>query len=182
VPMNEEQEFLSIPGYVPVKVAAKMLGLSDDRILQHIQNGRLSSKKIGGRYLIPMGEVEKFQLNPPGRVRTKAPGWRLFDSRVKLLNITIYVKMRQGQEERITQLVQEIHDEQRHRFTGTMARYILKSSTTPDLVTISLLWKSNEIPNEQIRQRDLEAFKAEFASVLDWETARIEENEGLLYT
>lgn len=182
MPMNEEQEFLSIPGYVPVKVAAKMLGLSDDRILQHIQNGRLSSKKIGGRYLIPLGEVEKFQLNPPGRVRTKAPGWRLFDSRVKLLNITIYVQMRQGQEEQLTQLVQAIHDEQRHRFTGTMARYILKSSTTPDLVTISLLWKSNEIPNEQIRQRDLEAFKAEFASVLDWETARIEENEGLLYT
>jgi excisionase family DNA binding protein len=182
VTMNEEQEFLSIPGYVPVKVAAKMLGLSDDRILQHIQNGRLSSKKIGGRYLIPLGEIEKFQQNPPGRVRTKAPGWRHFDSRVKLLNTTIYVKAYQGQEERLAQLVQDILEEQRHRFTGTMARYILKSSTMPGTITISLFWKSNEIPSEQIRQRDLEAFKAEFATVLDWETARVEEHEGLLYT
>ena len=63
-----------------------------------------------------------------------------------------------------------------------MARYILKSVGAPSTVTISLLWKSNEIPAEHIRQRDLEAFKAEFASILDWETARVEENEGLLYT
>ncbi|HLI88925.1 MAG TPA: helix-turn-helix domain-containing protein [Ktedonobacteraceae bacterium] len=178
----EETEYLTIPGYVPVKIAAKMLNLSPDRITQHVRSGRFNAKKVGGRYLIPKQEVEDFKRNPPGRVRMRAPKWRQYDSRVRLLNIDIRVNVRAGMQERLEQKLQEIFAEQTHKFAGTMERYVFRNLTDPDRVTITLLWKSNEMPDEAIRDRDMAAFRAELADVLDWDTAEIAHNEGLLYT
>jgi quinol monooxygenase YgiN len=63
-----------------------------------------------------------------------------------------------------------------------MERYVFRDLTAPDRITITLLWKSNEMPDEAIRNRDMAAFRAELADVLDWSTAEIAHNEGLLYT
>ena len=38
------------------------------------------------------------------------------------------------------------------------------------------------MPGEEKRERDLEAFKAELAEVLVWETATISTKEGIIYT
>ncbi|QBD83627.1 helix-turn-helix domain-containing protein [Ktedonosporobacter rubrisoli] len=180
--MAEDEEYLSIPGYVPVKVAAKMLELSQDRITQHIHSGRLPSKKVGGRYLIPAQAVEEFRRNPPGRTRKQPARWRIYDDRVKLLSMLIQVRVRAGQRENLEQKLEKIYEEQQLRFEGSLARYILSNSASPDIVTIILHWKSNEMPDEARRKRDLEAFQQEFADVLDWESAQISEHEGLLYT
>jgi hypothetical protein len=180
--MTEENEYLSIPGHVPVKVAAKMLGLSEDRVFQHIYSRRLRAKKVGGRYMLDIHEVEDFKRNPPGRVRERAPKWRIYDRRIKLLNTQIVVPIREGQEGLLEEKIQEIYIAQEYRLSGTMGRYILRNIHSPELVTISLLWKDNEMPDEVTRQRELEAFKAQFADVLDWERAVFTHNEGVLYT
>jgi excisionase family DNA binding protein len=178
----EETEYLTIPGYVPVKIAAKMLNLSPDRITQHVRGGRFHAKKVGGRYLIPKTEVEEFKRNPPGRVRTRAPKWRQYDSRVRLLNTNIHVRVREGMQEQLEQKLQAIFAEQKHKIAGTMERYIFRNLAASDSITITLLWKSNEMPDETVRNRDLAAFRAELADVLDWNTEEIIHNEGLLYT
>jgi excisionase family DNA binding protein len=180
--MASDKEYLRIPGHVPVKEAAEMLGVSEDRVLQHIKATRLPGHMVQGRYMIPLEAVEQFKLNPPGRLRTKAPTWRVYHARSKLLGMDIQVQVRAGQQERLLEKLSTIQKENRHTFTGTVARYILKDSPSFTSLSIWLIWKASEMPDEVKRQRDFEAFKAELADVLQWETAYISIKEGIIYT
>jgi hypothetical protein len=38
------------------------------------------------------------------------------------------------------------------------------------------------MPDETVSEQELEAFKAELADVLDWDTARYSYTEGIIYT
>jgi excisionase family DNA binding protein len=180
--MESEREYLRIPGHVPVKEAAEMLGISEDRVLQHIKARRLPGRKVLGRYMIPLEEVEQFEQNPPGRVRTKAPAWRVYNIRSKLVSLAIDVQVLPGQEQRLLEKVQSIQQRNRHAFPGTMARYILKENSAFSSVSIWLIWKDTEMPNEATLEEELAAFKAELADVLDWGTALQSTKEGLIYT
>jgi excisionase family DNA binding protein len=177
-----DKEYLRIPDHVSVVEAGKMIGLSYRRTYQLVHEGRLPSTKVGGKHMIPIEEVEKYQRNPPGRTRIEAPDWYLFDANVKVFSTQIQVRVRAGQQELFAQKLQQIYEEQEYKFPGTMRRYIFKNTTAPDLVTIILLWKSNEMPGERVRENQLETFQSAFADVLDWDTAQITFNEGLLYT
>ncbi len=180
--MAEEKEYLYIPGHVPVKRVAEVLGISEDRVLQHIHSKRLPARKVGGRYMVPEQAVEDFKHNPPGRVRTTSPEWRVYNPRIKLLCTEIRVQVRAGRQAEFEQKLKEVYEEQRHRFTGSAQRFVFKNAASPDMVTILLLWKDNEMPDEATRQRELESFKADFADVLDWEHAEISFDEGIIYT
>lgn len=180
--MTEDTEYLSIPGHVPVRKVAETIGISEDRVLQHIHSGRLPASKVGGRYVIPKQAMEDFKRNPPGRIRKKPPLWRVHDSRIKLLVTEMRVQVRAGQGALFEQKLQTIYEGQQHTFTGTAQRFIFKNTSSPELVTILLLWKDNEMPDEATQQRELAAFKAAFADVLDWETAEMCLHEGMIYT
>ncbi len=180
--MAEEKMYLHIPGHVPVKEAADMLGISEDRILQHIKSRRLPARKVDGRYMIVKEAVEQFKLNPPGRMRTKAPSWRVYNARSKLLSLDIQVQVRAGQQERLVEKLKVIQEEGRHTFPGTLARYVHRDDPAFTTVNIWLIWKDSEMPNETISERDLAAFKSELADVLDWDTAQYHSKEGIIYT
>ncbi len=180
--MTDEPQYLYIPGYLPVRKVAEALGISDDRVLQHIHTKRLPSKKVGGRYMVPEKAVEDFRHQPPGRSRKGAPKWRVYNSRIRLLSIEIRVNVYAGQQERFEEKLQAVCEKQQHTFTGSVERFIFKNEASPEKVTIMLLWKSNEMPREAVRERELEAFKADFAGILDWEHAEIRFDEGLIYT
>ena len=180
--MPEEKEQLRIPGHVSVKEAARMLGISYDRAYQHVKAGRLASKKVGGKHMIPIQAVEDFKGNPPGRVRAEPPDWRVYRSRVKISATDIEVQVCSGQEERVVAKFVAIQQAQRHTFTGTIARFVLEHESNPAIVSIWLVWKDTEMPDESLVQREFEAFKTEFADVLDWETALIRTKRGIIYT
>lgn len=180
--MESEREYLRIPGHVPVKEAAEILGISEDRVLQHIKAQRLPGRKVLGRYMIPLEAVEQFKQNPPGRVRTKTPAWRIYNIRSRLVVLDIEVQVLPGQEERLLEKVQSIQRGNRHTFPGTMARYILKEGTSCSSVSIWLVWKDTEMPDEVAREEELAAFKAELADVLDWGTVSQSAKEGIIYT
>ena len=180
--MISENEYLRIPGHVPVKEAAELLGISEDRVLQHIKAKRLPARKVFGRYMIPLELVEHFKQNPPGRSRTRAPLWRVYNIRSKLLSLDIEVQVIPGQEERLLEKLRTIQEGKRHTFQGTMARYIFRESATFSTVSIWLIWKDTEMPDEAKREEELTAFKAELADVLDWETALQHTKEGIIYT
>src|SRR5579859_148193 len=94
----EDDEELAIPGHVSSKRAARMLGVSDERVKQFIRAKRLPAQKISGRYMIPIKAVENFKRFARGRARTEPPLWRVYDRGIQLKGRGMQVQMRAGQE------------------------------------------------------------------------------------
>ena len=94
----------------------------------------------------------------------------------------IQVEVRDGQEERLKEKLYTIYQEQRHIFPGTIQRYIFKDKSFPTVVSILLIWKDTDMPDEATRERIFAAFKTELADVLDWDAAQISTKEGIIYT
>src|SRR5437868_992626 len=106
--MLDSIEIPNLPGYVSVKEAADMLGISDKRVYQHVMSGRLSAKRVGHILILPIEEVKHFKPSPSGRVRTKSPSWRVYRSRGTLLATEIRVLVRADQQERLMEKLKAI--------------------------------------------------------------------------
>jgi excisionase family DNA binding protein len=180
--MADIHEFPDIPGYVSIKQAALMLGITDKRVYRYIEIGRLPAYKASGVFLLSEEDVKQFKLNPPGRLRTNPPRWRTYSSRSKVLATDMQVPVLPGKQEELLNKLAHIQDSNRHTFPGTIARYLIKGDKALTSMHIMLLWKDTDMPDEATRQHDLEAFQAELADVLDWDSARTITNETLLYT
>jgi excisionase family DNA binding protein len=180
--MTREEEFPAIPGYVSIKEAAKLLGISNPRMYGYVRDKRITALKAGKTLMIPLEAIEQFKLNPPGRLRSKSPEWRVYNVRNKLLSMDIEVRVHPGKQERLVEKLQAVQQANLHTFPGTLARYVFRDSPSFTTVSIWLIWRDTEMPDEATRERDLAAFRAAFADVLEWETAQISLKEGLIYT
>src|SRR5260370_29941019 len=92
--MKDVIDIPNLPGYVSIKEAAEMLGVSDKRVYQYVRAGRLPAQRVGHILILPTEEVRRFKPSPSGRVRTKAPPWRAYRSTGKLLVTDIRVEAR----------------------------------------------------------------------------------------
>ncbi len=92
------------------------------------------------------------------------------------------VQVRPGKQDQLIEKLKAIYKGQRHTFPGTIQRYVFKDDISPTVVSILLVWKDTEMPDKAMRERNLAAFKAELADVLDWDTAQISTKEGIIYT
>lgn len=181
--MIKDEDIPDIPGYVSVKEAAKLLGVSVSRMYEYVRERRLPLRKAGKTYMIHRDSLDEFKPNPTGRLRTKPPEWRVYKGGGQVFVTDILVQVRPGQQERLFQKLNAIEEEKRHSFSGTIARYILKERKDAfTTVNIWLVWKDTEMPDEAIRQKEFEAFKSELSDVLDWDTAHYSEKEGIIYT
>jgi hypothetical protein len=133
-------------------------------------------------FLLSEEDVKQFKLNPPGRIRSSPPPWRVYSSRSKVLATEIRVRIRAGKQPELLKKFNAIREANRHTFPGTIARYLIKGDEALTCVHIVLLWKDTDMPDETTRHHDLEALQDELADVLDWETAHTTTNEALLYT
>jgi hypothetical protein len=180
--MAEEKDYLRIPGHVPVKEAAAKLGLSEERVLQHIRASHLPSRKVDGRYMIPVQAVEEFHRKPHGRVRTTPAPWRVYRAGARVHVLQIEVQLYPGKENILYEKLHTLLEEQQHLFPGTMQRYISTDEAEPRCVSLLLVWKDTELTDEATLQRDLDIFKNEFAEILDWETARYITKQAIIHT
>jgi excisionase family DNA binding protein len=180
--MADIHEFPDIPGYVSIKQAAHMLGITDKRVYRYIDIGRLPAYKASGVFLLSEEDVKQFKLNPPGRLRTSPPPWRVYSSRSKVLATEIRVQVRAGKQAKLLKALNAIQTTNRHTFPGTIARYLIKGDEALTSVHFVLFWKDTDMPDETTRQHDLKALQDELADVLDWETAHSTTHETLLYT
>src|SRR5258708_10830639 len=112
--MADIKDFPDVPGYVSIKQAAKMLGITDKRVYRYIDLGRLSAYKSGGVFLLAEKDVKHFKLNPPGRTRTDPPRWRVYNDRSKVLATDIYVHVRSGQQTKLVEKLKAIQQAERH--------------------------------------------------------------------
>ena len=71
--MNDSVNFPPIPGYVSVKEAAEMLGLSPRTVYDYIEEGRLHGARFADVIAISTEEIRKFKREPSGRPRLQVP-------------------------------------------------------------------------------------------------------------
>src|SRR6266700_4311529 len=180
--MVEDEDVPGVPGFLSVKEAADLIKLSESRVYELIREGRLPRYKAGNTYMLALADVESFRSNPTGRLRKNPPKWRVYRSGGKVFSTEMQVKIRSGQRERLLRKLEAIRKGERHTLTGSIARYVLLDRTSPDMVTLWLVWKDSEMPDQATHERELAAFRAELADVLDWDTAQIGDKDGIIYT
>ncbi len=175
-------DYVAIPGHYSVKKTAVTLGVTDERIYQLLKAKELPGKRVSGMWMIPIDAVEQFKRTPVGRARTQSPIWRTYRSGITLLGTSIEVHIRPGQEEALEKKLKAMSRGKQHLLTGSIQRYILRDKADETLVSIWLVWKDSEMPDEAVQQEEIYAFKKEFADVLDWDTAVYSNKEGIVYT
>ena len=180
--MEKDTAYLSIPGHFSVQKAADTLGISDERVYQLLKAKELPGRRVSGMWMIPIEAVEQFKRTPAGRARTQSPAWRTYSSSIKLLGTGIEVHIRPGREEALEKKLKAMSKGRTHLLTGSIQRYIMRDKMDETLVSIWLVWKDNELPDEATHEQEMEAFQAEFADVLDWDTAVFSNKEGVVYT
>ncbi len=180
--MNDVVDIPNLPGYVSIKEASDLLGVSDKRVYQYVRAGRLPAQRVGHILIIPVEEVKRFKPGPSGRVRRKAPSWRAYRSRGILIVTDIHVPVRVGLQDTLVKKLKAIQKLDRHTFPGTVARYVVKYDKELTALHIVLIWKSTEMPDEEVRKHDLELFQKDLADVLDWERAIYSTNEAIIHT
>src|SRR5712691_9038956 len=153
--MIDSVDIPNLPGYVSIKEAADMLGVSDKRVYQYVMAGRLPAQRVGNILILPVEEVKQFKPSPSGRMRTKAPSWRAYRTRGSLLVTDIHVRVRVGQEAKLVEKLKTIQKLDSHTFPGTVARYVVKGDAALATVQILLIWKSTEMPDEATCQQEL---------------------------
>ncbi len=90
--------------------------------------------------------------------------------------------MRAGQQEKLFEQFEAIRQSDQLLFPGTVIRYVAGKAKDPQHIEIVLIWRSSVMPNEAERERELEAFRQALADVVDWDTARYEDDVVYMHT
>jgi excisionase family DNA binding protein len=180
--MNEYTNRPNLPGYVSIKEAAKILGISDKRVYEYVDEGRLPSMWAADVIMIPLDEIKKFKRRSSGRPRKSIPTWRISSGDNAQYVTSITVQIRPGQQDILMQKLEEMRQRSQHTFPGTIARFIVESETITGQVEISFVWRNSIMPGEREREHALEAFRQSLDDVLNWSTAQYNNGKVLMHT
>ncbi len=180
--MNDSVNSSSIPGYVSVKEAAEMLGLAARTVYDYIEEGRLPSARFADVIAISVEEIMKFKREPPGRPRKITPLWHISSGENTQFISIISVQLHAGQRDALQQRLEVIRKKKHHLFPGTVMRYIAASGPSFERVILILAWRGTVIPDETVREKELEEFRRILDDVLDWNTAQYEDEQVLMHT
>lgn len=180
--MSEYAGRPGLPGYVSIKEAAQMLGISDKRVYEYVDEGRLPSMWAADVIMIPLEDVQTFKRRSAGRPRKSIPTWRISAGDNTQFATSITVQVHSGQYDTLMQKLEEVRQSGLYTFPGTIARLIAESKTVPGQIEILLVWRSAVMPNEVEIEQALAAFRQAFNGILDWETARYHHSQVLMHT
>lgn len=180
--MRNENDRSNIPGYVSIKEAAKILGISANRVYAYVEEGRLPSAKAAHVIMIPLEAVEDFKPLLSGRPRNSVPVWRISSEENTVRATSILVRIRAHEYDKLMIRFEEIRREKQHLFPGTLARYVIEKQRYPEYVEILLIWRKTVMPDDEIYNLWLDEFKHAFSDVLDWETAQYDTGRVIMHT
>jgi excisionase family DNA binding protein len=180
--MRNENERPTIPGYVTIKEAAKLLGVSANRVYTYVEEGRLPSAQAAHVIMIPLEALKDFKSQLSGRPRTTIPTWRISPEENAVLTTSILVRIRTNQYNRLLAGLEEIRRERQHLFPGTIARYILEGKRHPEHIEILLIWRSTAMPDDATYNQWLDEFRQALRDVLDWDTALYDTGKVIMHT
>jgi excisionase family DNA binding protein len=170
-----------IPGYLSVKEAANLIGVSARCVYNYIESGRLPAVRVGSMTAVEEEAVRNYRRRPVGRLRTRTPVWHVPPANNLQYLTTISVRIRQGQSGQLDRKLAEIRLAGKHLLPGTAARYIARSQNSPDDVQIVLIWRSAVMPPAEEREAALATLRADLADILDWETAIHKEGQVMMH-
>jgi excisionase family DNA binding protein len=179
---NMDEDIPPLPGYVSIKEAAKMLGISERRVYLYIEMKRLPAVRAADVLLIPLDAVKNFRRKFVGRPRKNTPPWRISSEENTQFITSILVQIRAGQEKQLMLRIEGMKQSAQHIFPGTVARYVAGSEAHPSQIEIVLIWRSTIMPNEVAREQALEGFRRALADVLDWDTAQYNHGKVFMHT
>lgn len=176
------EDFPSLPGYLSIKEAAQLLGISERRVYFYIETRRLPAVRAADVLLISVADVQNFQRHHAGRPRQQTPPWRLSSESNTQYMTSLVVPIRPGQHQTLRQRLAEIKRHHQHTFPGTVARYISAPEDQAQVLEVVLIWRQTVMPDEQARAHALAAFRQEFAELLDWPNAQERHDPLALHT
>lgn len=180
--MRNENDRPTIPGYVTIKEAAKMLGISANRVYTYVEEGRLPSAQAAHVIMIPLEALKDFKSQLSGRPRTSVPLWRISPEENTVLTTSILVRVRTNQYARLLVRLEEMRRDRQHLFPGTLARYFIEKKGHPEHIEILLIWRSTAMPDEATYNQWLDEFRQTLSDVFDWDTAQYETGKILMHT
>lgn len=180
--MNEYASRPNLPDYVSIKEAARILGISDKRVYEYVDEGRLPSMWAADVIMIPLSAVENFKRRSSGRPRKSIPSWRISSGDNAQFMTSITVKILDDQREAFIQQLERIRRQGSHTFPGTVTRFVVESETVSNQIEISLVWRQSVMPTDLEKEQALEVFRQELAGVLDWDTAQYSSGKVLMHT
>ena len=71
--MDDSIDLPNIPGYVSIKEAASILGLSSRTVYEYVDEGRLPAKRAADVIMILLDDVRSFKRGTSGRPRKSVP-------------------------------------------------------------------------------------------------------------
>ncbi len=171
-----------IPGYVDIREAARILGVAESSVYRYVQSGRISAYQAGRNIMVEEEALKQFKPGNTGRPRKRNAPWRTSPETSSFVVTYIHVHVTQGKQEDVKKILWKFRQEDRYSFPGTVVRYISLDDTSPVSVTIQLVWKRSEMPDDEARKRELAAFQHDLEDVLDWGTAHYTDGTVLLHT
>jgi excisionase family DNA binding protein len=170
-----------VPGYLSVREAARVMGVSERSVYGYIEGGKLPGARIGNIIVVVAEYVYSYERKAPGRARILTPPWHVPPLKNLQFLTTITVRIRPGQGELLAHRLYEIRVTKKHRLPGTAARYIALNEHDPEEIEIVLIWRSAVMPPVAARETALDAFYADLADIIDWETASRKESRVLMH-
>lgn len=180
--MRNENERPTIPGYVTIKEAAKLLGVSANRVYTYVEEGRLPSAQAAHVIMIPLEALKDFKSHLSGRPRTTIPTWRISPEENAVLTTSIVVRIRTNQHAKLLARLEEVRRDRQHLFPGTIARYVMEKRQHPEHIEILLIWRGTAMPDEATYNQWLEEFRQALSDVLEWDTAQYNNGRILMHT
>lgn len=157
--------------YISVREAAQIMGVSARSVYGYIQRGKLANLRVGTFVRVSATSARTYQRSVVGRPRCYVPIWRTPVARNLQYLLTITVRVRQGQQERLGPRLEEIRASKKHLLPGTVARSIVHDEANPEVVHMVFVWRRLLMPPDAERDAAIAALQADLADILDWETA-----------
>lgn len=170
-----------VPGYLSVREAASIMGVSERSVYGYIEAGKLPGARIGNIIVVVAEYVYTYERRAPGRMRTTTPPWHMPPLKNLQYLTTITARMYPGQDALLERKLHAMRVESKHRLPGTAARFIARNQSDPEEIKIVLIWRSVVMPPADVREASLAAFYADFADVINWETATRTEGQVLIH-
>lgn len=189
--MKESQSITEKAGYLTIAQAAQRLGVSRTSVYNFIDDGRLDILEVGTVTMVVEESIKHAKKKSAGgRPRKNPLLWRESFKDGEFIIKVIMVQVREDQSEdqpedqpkKFFDRLKEMKKDKKHLFPRTTRRYISESNTVAGRIKIQLIWKQNDLPDDEEYERELAAFRKEFADVLDWSTAQYETETVLLHT
>src|SRR5260370_11967456 len=98
-----DEDIPRLPGYVSIKEAAQILGISERRVYLYVEMKRLQAVRAADVLLIAAEELKRFQRKIVGRPRKTTPPWRISSEENAQFLTSILVQIHPGQKQTLKQ-------------------------------------------------------------------------------